>query len=184
MSGRAGRYQGRGGRGGRGSPNVRGGRGRGNYCSSAGAAVKHKGLCAALTNHVFEHAQKGAAEQMRATWEKIVHHAGAMHGHDISDELQNKKTVVIPKPEHAEDVLHKHEQRLLRHDTQEERLVKARLTQKTALQAAVKAEEDPDAPMLLAVLENEIEEAEYQATVDLMAKAAAGELDTEVGVGE
>jgi hypothetical protein len=167
MSGRAGRYQGRGGRGGRGTPNVRGGRGRGNYYSSAGAVVKHKGLCAALTNHVFEYGQKGAAEQMRTTWEKIVHHAGTIYGHDISNELQNKKTVVIPKPEHTEDVLNKHAERVLRHNTQEERLVRARLAQKTALEAAVIAQEDLDAPMLLAILENEIEEAQYQATLDL-----------------
>jgi hypothetical protein len=33
--------------------------------------------------------------------------------------------------------------------------------------APVKAKEDPEAPMLLAILENEIKEAEYQATMDL-----------------
>jgi hypothetical protein len=166
MSGRAGRYQGRGGWGGHGAPNVRGGRGRGNYYSSTGAAVKHKGLCAALTSHVFEYGQKGAAEQMRATWEKIVHHVGAIYGYDISNELQNKKTVVIPKPEHTKDVMNKHTQRITRHNTQEQRLVRARLVQKRALEAAVMAN-DIDAPMTLAILENEIEEARYQATIDL-----------------
>jgi hypothetical protein len=28
---------------------------------------------------------------MRTTWEKIVHHAGTIYGHDISNELLNKK---------------------------------------------------------------------------------------------
>jgi hypothetical protein len=89
MSGRG--RQGRGGRGGRGAFHGRGGRGRGNHCSSAGAAaVKHKGLCAALSNHVFDYGRKGAADQMRTTWEKTVHHVGTIHGHDTSNELQNK----------------------------------------------------------------------------------------------
>jgi hypothetical protein len=115
---------------------------------------------------VVECGQKVAAEQMGATWEKTVHHAGAICGHDVSNELQNKKTVVIPKPEHAEDVLNKHDERATRHNTQEQRLVRARQIQKTALEAAVDAD-DADAPTSLATLENEIEEAECQAAVDL-----------------
>ncbi len=64
------------------------GRGRGNYYSGTGTVVtKHKGLCAALTSHVFEYGQKGAVDQMRTTWEKIVHHVGTIYGHDISNEL-------------------------------------------------------------------------------------------------
>jgi hypothetical protein len=77
---------------------------RGNYYSDVGAVVKHKGLCAALSNHVFDYGQKGAtSDQMRTTWEKIVHHVGTIYyGHDISNKLQNEKTVVITKPKHAQ----------------------------------------------------------------------------------
>ncbi len=103
MSGR-GERQGTGNHGSR-DGNSRGGRGRGNYYSGSDKVVKHKGLCAALGSHVFDYAQKGAADQMRTTWEKIVHHVGTIYGHDISNELLNKKTVVIDKPVHPQDVL-------------------------------------------------------------------------------
>ena len=96
MSGRGGR-NGRGRGGGRGTSNGRGGRGRGTSYSGTGAAVKNKGLCAALSHHVFDYGQKGAADQMRTTWEKLVHHVGTIYRHDISNELQNKKTVVFSK---------------------------------------------------------------------------------------
>jgi hypothetical protein len=79
MSGRGGR-QGIGGHGGRGNSHGHGGCGRGNYYSGVGAVVKHKGLCAALSNHVFDYGQKGATDQMRTTWEKIiVHHVGTIY---------------------------------------------------------------------------------------------------------
>ena len=154
--------------GGRGRGTSRGrGRGRGNYYSGTGATVvKHKGLCAALTSHVFEYGQKGAADQMRTTWEKIVHHVGTIYGHDISNELLNKKTVIITKPEHTEDVLMKHAERVTRHETQELRLATARQVQRRALVAADKSG-DADAPMSLAILDNEIEEAAYQVTLAL-----------------
>ncbi len=128
MSGRGGR-QGRGNRGGRDGNSrggcARGGRGRGNsYSGSSGALIKHKGLCAALGNYVFDYGQKGAADQMRTTWEKIVHHVGTIYGHDISNELQNKKRVIITKPEHTQDVLDRHAERVTRHESQELRLSK------------------------------------------------------------
>ena len=126
MSGRGGRQGRGGGRGGRSTThNGRGGRGRGTYYSGTGAVVKHKGLCAALNNHVFDYGQKGAADQMRTTWEKIVHHVGTIYGHDISNELQNKRTVIITKPEHTQDVLEKHADRVTRHASQEQRLTRA-----------------------------------------------------------
>jgi hypothetical protein len=79
MSGRGGR-QGIGGHGGRGNSHGHGGCGRGNCYSGVGAVVKHKGLCAALSNHVFDYGQKGATDQMRTTWEKIiVHHVGTIY---------------------------------------------------------------------------------------------------------
>ena len=84
---------------------------------------------------------------MRTTWEKIVHHVGTIYGHDISNELQNKKTVTINKPEHTQDVLEKHAERVVRHESQELRLSNARLDQRRALEAAVEEGEDPAAPM-------------------------------------
>ena len=154
MSGRA---RGRNNRGGR-DNNNRGGRGRGrgrgsNY-SSASAVTKHKGLCAALGNHVFDYGQKGAADQMRTSWEKIVHHVGTIYGHDISNELQNKKTVIIDEPQHSQQTLDKHAEKELRRQTQDLRLGLARQAQKIALETEVAAGTNPDAPMQLALLEN------------------------------
>ena len=170
MSGRGGRL-GRGRGSGRGSPSGRGGqRGRGSsYSGTGAAAAKHKGLCAALSHNVFDYGQKGAADQMRTTWEKLVHHVGTIYGHDISNELLNKKAVVLQKPEYTQDVRDKHDERTARHDSQQDRLSRARLVQKTALEQAVK-DKDSAAPMALAMLENEIEEARYQATVELPIK--------------
>jgi hypothetical protein len=34
---------------------------------------------------------KDLADQMRTTWEKIVHHVGTIHGQNISNELLNRK---------------------------------------------------------------------------------------------
>jgi hypothetical protein len=175
MSGR-GERQGRGNRGGRdgNSPGGRGrgGRGRGNtYSGLSGALAKHKGLCAALGIHVFDYGQKGAAgDQMRTTWEKIVHHVGTIYGHDISNELQNKKTVIINEPKHTQDVLDKHAANEVRRQTQQTTLDQARLLQKTQLEAEAEAGTNMDAPMLLAILDNEIDEAIYQATLALPIK--------------
>jgi hypothetical protein len=71
--------------------------------------------------------------------------------------------------------LQKHAERAIRHASQETRLINARRNQETALQARVAAGRnrdapDPEAPMLLALLENQIEEAACQATIDLSIK--------------
>jgi hypothetical protein len=89
-----------------------------------------------------------------------------MHGHDISNELQDKKKLIIAKPEHAQDVLDKDAEKVTRHSNQELRLRRARLDQRMALEEAVADGEDAAAPMSLALLENEIEEAAQQAAVD------------------
>ena len=107
---------------------------------------------------------------MRTTWEKIVNHVGTIYGHDISNELHNKKTVTITKPRHTQEVLDKHAERVSRHESQELRLSNARQDQRRALEAEVDEGDDPAAPMSLALLLNEIEEAEYQATVKLPIK--------------
>jgi hypothetical protein len=119
---------------------------------------------------VFDHGQKGAADQMRTTWENTVHHVGTVCDHDISNELHNKKTVIIQKPKHAQEALDEHAERETRHNNQERCLANAREDQETAPQAAVTAAADPEAPMLLALLENQIKEAAHQATVNLPIK--------------
>jgi hypothetical protein len=99
--------------------------------------VKHKGLCAALGNNVFDYGHKSAADQMRTTWEKIVHHVGTIYGQDISNELLNKKTVNLPEPAYAQAVLDKHTIKVARYATQHVRIMEASEIQRTLLQETV-----------------------------------------------
>jgi hypothetical protein len=57
---------------------------------------------------VFYYGQKSAADQMRISWEKLAHYVGTNYGQDISNELQNKITVILVEPVHTDDVLLKH----------------------------------------------------------------------------
>jgi hypothetical protein len=107
---------------------------------------------------------------MRTSWEKIVHHVGTIYGHDISNELQNRKPVTITEPTYTQAVLDKHAIKETRHQAQQARLHTARSLQLIQLQAAVVTATDPEAPMLLAILENDIEEATYNATLPLPIK--------------
>ena len=91
MTGRGGQVIGRSCRGGCGS------RGSGRVISHyTPISNKNKGLFIALGTNIFDYGQKEAAEQTRMTWEKIVHHFGAIYRHDISDKLQNKKSSPSP----------------------------------------------------------------------------------------
>ena len=54
------------------------------------AIPKHRGLCSALGNHVLDYSQKASSDQIRTTWEKLVHHIVTIHGQNISNELLNK----------------------------------------------------------------------------------------------
>ena len=151
-----------------------GGRGRGrgcgnHYSGNNTTTTKPKGLCSALTHHVFDYGQKGAADQMRMTWEKIVHHVGTIYGHDVSNELQNKKTVPVPKPEYSLLILEKHQDRIDRYKIQEQRFILARTNKKRSLEAEL-ADGDVEAEMLLAVLDQEIDEAAYLVSTELPIK--------------
>ena len=127
MSGR-GRGRGRG-KGGRGK-----GKGRGSSHVPATSA-KAKGLCAALGNHVFEYGQKESADQVRTTWDKVVQYSGTIYGHDISNELQNKKTLVIQEPEYSQDTLTEHADATQRRIEQHVRVRAVRTTKKLVLEA-------------------------------------------------
>jgi hypothetical protein len=162
MSGRGGgRNNGRGGRGHGG----RGGRGRGrgrgqNYTGSANTT--RKGLCASLSTNVFDYGQKSAADLMRTSWEKLVQYVGTNYGQDISNELKNKISVDIIEPVHSAEVLRKHglmEAMIL---SGQRNIQRARLAQEKILEAAVLTN-DPDAPMKLATLQNEIAQGDFSS---------------------
>lgn len=158
MSGRGGRNYGRGGRG----SNGRGrGRGRGqNYTGST--ATTKKGLCDALGTNVFDYGQKAAADQMRTSWEKITEYVGTTYGQDISNELQNKVTVIIAEPTHTDEVIQRNAARETVIRNGQQNIQTARRMGVDILQAAVTAGIDARAPMELAILQNEIAQGDLE----------------------
>jgi hypothetical protein len=166
MSGRGVRNNGRGGRG-CGSAN-RGGRGRGrgnNYTGSANAAKR--GMCTNLGTNVFDYGQKYAADQMCTSWEKLVQYDGTNYGQDINSELQNKVWVIIKEHVHTIDVLARHSVREVMIQNGQLNIQQARQAQETILKAAVQEGTDMDAPMKLAILQNEISQGKFAASIEV-----------------
>ena len=95
--GRTGRGQGRGGRAGR--------SGRGSNYSGSAQTRKTQGKCAELGTDVFDYNTSGAADQTRTTWKAVIIYAGAKYGQDIANELENRKTLTIPKPTYSDETL-------------------------------------------------------------------------------
>ena len=165
MSARSGRSGG--GRGGRGN-NDRGGRGRGRGQHYTGTSKTSKsGLCTTLGNNVFDYGHKAAADQMRTSWEKLVQYVGTNYGQDISNELQNKLTVTLAEPVHTPAVMARHAIREQMIRTGQANLQQARIAQQVILQRAVDAGVDPDAPMRLAILNNEIAQGAFEQNVEV-----------------
>jgi hypothetical protein len=156
MSGRGGRNNGRGGRG----------RGRGqNHTGSTNAAKR--GLCTNLGTHVFDYGQKSAAEQMHTSWEKLVQYVGTNYGQDINNELQNKVWVILTEPVHTGNVLAIHSVMEVMIRNGQLNIQQARQAQETVLKATVQAGTDMEAPMKLAILQNEIAQDEFAASIEV-----------------
>ena len=95
----SGRGRGRGGRErGRGNPHA--GRGAG-----GSTTVKLQGFCPSLSENVSTYGEKGSADQIKKTQEKIVQYVGIQYGNDISTEVLNQTEFIIPKPEHSQETL-------------------------------------------------------------------------------
>jgi hypothetical protein len=93
---------------------------------------------------------------MRTSWEKLAQYVGTNYGQDISNELQNKITVILVEPVHTDDVLFKHSLRETMIRNGQMNIQRARKAQETILEAAVLAGIDMEAPMKLALLQNDI----------------------------
>ena len=155
------------GRGGRGN-NARGGRGRGRGQSyTAAASTAKRGLCTTLGTNVFDYGQKSSADQLRTSWEKLVQYVGTNYGQDVSNELQNKITVILPEPTYTAAILTRHAAREAMIRRGQRNLQTARRAQEFVLQAAVEAAVDPTAPMQLAMLQNAIAEADFAAAEEV-----------------
>ena len=100
---------------------------------------------------------------MRTTWEKVVQMVSTEYGQDICNELQNKTTVTLVQPAHDAGILLRHTNRVTLVRNAQQNLQTARRAQRTALQTAVTTGVDPDAPMKLAFMDNEIAQGDFEA---------------------
>jgi hypothetical protein len=105
---------------------------------------------------------------MRTSWEKLVQYVGTNYGQAISNELQNKLTVILPEPVHTTAILARHATRSTMIRTAQKNMQEAREDQRSILEAAVKAAVDPEASMKLAILKNAIAEGEYLKKLDIL----------------
>ena len=89
------------------------GRDKGKPHSGRGAGgsttVKLQGLCPALGESVFTYEEKGSADQIKTTQEKIVQYVGIQYVNYISIEVLNQTEFIIPKPEHSQETLDDHD---------------------------------------------------------------------------
>jgi hypothetical protein len=116
---------------------------------------------------VFDYGQKSAADQMRTSWEKLAQYVGTNYGQDISNKLQNKITVILIEPVHTDDVLLKHSMRETMIHNGQMNIQRDRKAQETILEAAVQAGLGMEAPMKLALLQNEIAQWEFSDNVEV-----------------
>jgi hypothetical protein len=112
---------------------------------------------------------------MRTSWEKLVQFVGTNYGQDISNELQNKIPVILSEPVHTPEGLARHAicEQMVR--TGEENLQRAHLSKGIILEAAAALGADPDAPMQLAILDNEITEGNYKQNNEVPIKTLDSE---------
>ena len=100
---------------------------------------------------------------MRNTWENLVHHVGTIYEHDISNKLLNKNTVTIKKSKHTQDTLDEHQ---LATEIREQSYKRLSKVQKGVYEEQV-VEGEPTiaakSKFSLAILNNEIVEAEYKS---------------------
>mmetsp|Transcript_37239 Transcript_37239/g.52594 ORF Transcript_37239/g.52594 Transcript_37239/m.52594 type:complete len:384 (+) Transcript_37239:225-1376(+) len=103
---------------------------------------------------------------MRTSWEKLIQYFGTSYGQDISNELTNKQELILPKPDHSDDVKAHHSTREAMVRTGQRILQIARRVQIAPLTAAVDAG-DAKAPMKLAILQNEIEQGVFELSQEI-----------------
>ena len=139
-------------RGGRSGCGYRGsGRGSRHYTATLN---KNKRLCSAFGKNVFNYGQKELADQMRTTWENIVHHVGTVYGHYISKTLKNKIKVFIHNPEFTEDVQFKKKLNVELLNLHSARLSEAREAKRVMLTQAVEDGNYSKSPIKMYMLEN------------------------------
>jgi hypothetical protein len=74
----------------------------GKTTATVAPGTKGRGACEALGIHVFEHGQKGSADQMRNTFKEIYKHVGNLYGPKLAAEIHDRVRYVVPKPEESQ----------------------------------------------------------------------------------
>jgi hypothetical protein len=133
------------------------------------ANAARKGMCANLGTNVLDYGQKSAADQMHTSWEKLAQYLRVRtnYGQDISNELQNKITVIIVEPLQTDDVLFKHSLRENMIRKGQMNIQRARKAQETILDGAVLTGIDMKAPMKLDLLKNDIAQGGLSANIEV-----------------
>jgi hypothetical protein len=116
---------------------------------------------------VFGGGQKSAADQMCTSWENLVHYVGTNYGQGINNELQNNVWVVLSEPVYTDDVLARHSVRETMIPNGQLNMQQDRQAQENILKAAVQAGTGMDAPMRLAILQNEIAQGKFAASIEV-----------------
>jgi hypothetical protein len=122
-------------------------------------------MCTNIGTHVFDYGQKSAADQMSTSWEKLVQYVGTNYGQDINNELQNKVWVIITEHAHTKDGLERHSVREIMIRNGQLNIQQARQAQETILEAAVQPGTGMDAPVKLVIIQNEISQGEFAASI-------------------
>ena len=102
---------------------------------------------------------------MGTTCEKLVNNVRTIHEHGISNNLLNANTIIITKTEHTQDALDENQFSTKRRDQSYQCLAEAWQFQKGVFEKQLMEGEHAiaaKAKMSLAILNNEIEEAEYK----------------------
>ena len=149
---------------------VRGGRGRGRGKPHAGrgaggsTTAKLQGLFPALGENVFTYGEKGSADQIKTTQEKIVQYVGIQYVNDIRTEVLNQTEFIIPKPEHSQETLDEHDNHVKKIEIRYNITKNAMESKKVVLERLSKGRNDvagaANALIELTKLENTMEEAE------------------------
>ena len=152
------------------STNWKSGRGRGIGQPGRGTAIAQtkevQGQCSALGKHVFDYGTMEAPDQTRTSWDAFVLHAAAKYGQDIGGELRNRKTLIIPAPEHDQMTLDAHAIATTKRDTLAGKLKVIKQTKLDKLKTLADAG-DTDALVAFLELEYEMDQDETAAAIPL-----------------
>jgi hypothetical protein len=113
---------------------------------------------------------------MQTLWEKLVQFIlGTNYGQDISNKLQNKIPVMLTKPVHTPEILVRHAIQEQMVCTRQQNIQQAHLSKQAILEAAATLGVDPDAPIQLAILDNEIAQGDYKQNNEVSIKLSDSE---------